>query len=77
MAGKLTVERNKQRDGAIRSPSLDFTDIGGEDGVVHRTVEYFASRRHGCREISRGQNQREGRGEKAAPPREVNDCNSV
>lgn len=44
--GEPTIERNKQCDSSVGSPSLNFADVGGQDGVVHSTVEHFSSRRH-------------------------------
>lgn len=41
-----TVQRNYQGDRTIRSPFLDFTDIGSQGGFVHSTVEDLTSGRH-------------------------------
>lgn len=50
---RLTVQRNHQGDRTIRSPFLDFTDIGSQGGFVHSTVEDLASGRHDGRHDGR------------------------
>lgn len=41
---KLTVQRNNEVDGTIRSPFFDFANIRSQGRLIHSTVENLAPR---------------------------------
>jgi hypothetical protein len=43
---KRTIQGHNKSDGTMGDPFLDFTDVGGEGGIINDAVEHLSPDRH-------------------------------